>query len=469
MKKLLNKLSVLAVATIASAAFLQAEEPSKPNVIIFFTDDMGYADISPYGAKEGLTPHLAKLADEGVVLTDFYSAYASCSCSRAALLTGCYPLRVGMQKNFWPNSKTGLNPKEVTIADMLKDAGYKTAMVGKWHLGSKREFMPNAQGFDYFYGFPYSHDMWSHHPLNKKYKFGDLPLYENENVINAKVTPDEQRDLTARLSAKAINFIRENKDSPFFVYYAQPFPHVPIYASEKFEGLTGDGAYADNIAELDHGVGQVMAVLEELKLKDNTLIIFTSDNGPWLQYGDHAGSAGPFRSGKGTVFEGGYRVPGIISWPAKIGKGESDMICGTIDLLPTIAEAAGARLPVAKIDGKSLIAPLTSGEYQSPHEFLFYNTGAVRRGKWKLVLPGTESVVVNPGKGGMQGDSNKVPHGLLLFDLEADQGETTNVAEKHPEVAAKLKAVLTKHIKELERNRRSLGGVKGSKKNKKKK
>lgn len=451
--------TIFTLYQMASGDGLKSEEP--PNVIIIFVDDMGYADISPFGAKEGLTPHLDKMAEGGMKFTNFYSSFATCTRSRASLLTGTYSARLGIRGNFLPNDNEGLNPQETTIAELLKQKDYRTAAYGKWHLGDNPKFMPLNQGFDEFYGFPYSHDMWPYHPQEEKWDFPPLPLYEGTNVVNPNVQPKDIKNMTADFTGKAVDFITRNKENPFFIYLAYPLPHVPLVVSEEFEDKTGLGIYEDVIAELDWGIGQIFNSLKENGIDENTLVVFTSDNGPWTWYGEHGGSAGPLRGHKGTVFEGGYRVPSIMRWPAKIPKGTvNDEISATIDLLPTIANAAQAKLPNVKIDGKDIMGLLTGEAKSTPHEAYFYNKTAVRAGKWKLVLPHKSNIITAPGKNGHLGERKRVDIPLSLYNLKEDIGETNNLVEEYPEIVSQLKATLNEHNAELEANMRSIGKVK---------
>ena len=289
LKKLIILLGFLGALTTCKSKEQVVDSP--PNVIIIFTDDQGYEDVGRYGSPNIKTPHLDKMADEGILLTNFYAAQAVCSASRAALLTGCYPNRLGIHGAYMPNSKKGLNPSEITLAEMLKEINYSTAIYGKWHLGDHPNFMPNKQGFDDFFGIPYSNDMWPLHPQQGPiFDFGPLPLYENETVID---TLTDQTLLTTQITERSIDFIKKNKDNPFFLYIAHPQPHVPLYVSDKFKGKSERGLYGDVIMEIDWSVGQVLATLKEYSIDDNTIVIFTSDNGPWLSYGEHAGSAYP--------------------------------------------------------------------------------------------------------------------------------------------------------------------------------
>lgn len=434
-------LVALALAAVA------ADQP--PNVVILFADDLGYADIGCFGAKNWNTPNLDRIAREGVRLTDFHASQPVCSASRTSLLTGCYANRLGIHGALGPNAKHGIHADETTLAEVLKAKGYATGMVGKWHLGHRREFLPTRHGFDCWFGLPYSNDMWPHHPEAKKGTYPPLPLFDNETAIDADVSPEEQATLTRRYTDKAVEFVRANADRPFFLYFAHTFPHVPLFAGEKFRGRSKGGLYGDVIEEFDAGVGELLAELDRLKLDRNTLVLFTSDNGPWLSYGDHAGSAGPLREGKGTVFEGGVRVPFVARLPGVIPAGS---VCGepamTIDLLPTIAKLAGADLPTRPIDGKD-IGPLLTGTpgAKCPHAAYFHyfaqnELQAVRSGKWKLMLPHTARSMAGqtPGAGGVPGKYKPLKVELELYDLTADIGEMTSLAEKHPEVVKEMLA-----------------------------
>lgn len=417
-----------------------------PNVIIMFCDDMGYADIGPFGAKGYETPNLDRLAAEGMAFTDFHVGQSFCSPSRATLMTGCYPLRVGIPGNFGPSSKTGLNPDETTIAEVLKQKGYATAMYGKWHLGHLPKFLPTSQGFDEWFGIPYSNDMWPYHP-DPRYNFPDLPLMEGEQVLNPAIQPKEQVQLTTWFTERAVSFIEKNRERPFFIYLPHPMPHVPLYASSKYLGKT-DTIYGDVISEIDWSVGEILSALERVGIDDNTLFVFTSDNGPWLLYGNHGGSAGPLREGKGTRFEGGFRVPCVMRWPEKIPGGSiCSELAGSMDLMPTLAAVIGARLPEDRIiDGRD-IRPLMYGESgaRPPHEAFYYFSPdglvGVRSGKWKMLYPHTYSVPSRPGIDGMHGQYESRSIELALFDLASDVGEKNNVANQYPEVIAQLESL----------------------------
>ncbi len=419
-----------------------------PNVIIIFTDDQGYQDIGINGSPHILTPHLDQMAAEGTVLTSFYAAQAVCSASRAALLTGCYPNRIGIHQALMPNAQVGLGHQETTIAEMLKQKSYATAIYGKWHLGDHPKFNPIHHGFDHFYGIPYSNDMWPLHPQQGPiFNFGPLPLYEDDQIID---TLTDQTLLTTKITERSVAFIKENKDKPFFLYVAHPQPHVPLYVSDKFKGKSERGLYGDVIMEIDWSVGQIIKALKDENLEENTIVIFTSDNGPWLAYGDHSGSALPFREGKGTAFEGGQREPFIIKYPKEIKPG---VIINTpvmaIDLLPTIAAVTGVALPDNIIDGKNAWTLLTQKTTESPQEayFFYYKVNelhGVRYGKWKLYFPHTYRSMNGRagGKAGMPGsyDQNMLTK-IELYNLKDDISETTNIADNHPDIVMKIKAL----------------------------
>jgi arylsulfatase A len=430
-------------ALLLTCACTQAAERS-PNVIVIFCDDMGYADIGPFGAQGYATPNLDRMARQGMKFTDFHVARSVCSPSRAALMTGCYPVRVGVPGNFGPGSKTGLSPNEVTLAEIAKQKGYATAMYGKWHLGHQPKFLPTSQGFDQWFGLPYSNDMWPYHP-DPRYNFPDLPLMQGETILNPAVLPADQPNLTTWYTERTVKFIETNQDRPFLVYLPHAMPHVPLYVSDKYKDKTERGLFGDVIAEIDWCVGQILDTLERTGIDQHTLVVFTSDNGPWLLYGDHAGSAGPLREGKGTSFEGGFRVPCVMRWPGKIPAGATcTELAATIDLLPTVAAIIDAKPPADRIiDGRD-IRPLMFGEAEakSPHDVFYYYAGrnlqAVRSGKWKLVLPHTYSTPDPPGVDGKHGRRGSRSIKLSLFDLDTDVGEQTNVAQQHPDVVERL-------------------------------
>ena len=426
-----------------------ADAAAPPNIVVVFTDDQGYGDLGCYGAKGFETPNIDRLAREGVRFTDFYVAQAVCSASRTALLTGCYPNRVGILGALVPTSKNGIHDNETTIAEVLKQRNYATAIYGKWHLGHHPQFLPTRHGFDDYFGLPYSNDM---RPTPANPKYADLPLIAGEKTV---ATNPDQTKLTTQYTEHAVKFIEKNKDRPFFLYVPHSMPHIPLHVSEKFAGKSKQGAYGDVIMEIDWSVGQIMAALKQHNLDERTLVLFTCDNGPWLPFGNHAGTAGPLREGKGSTWEGGVRVPCVARWPGRIPAGT---VCKepamTIDLLPTFAKLAGADLPKLPIDGKD-VGPLLRGEAnaKSPHEALYFYWGrelqAVRSGQWKLHFPHVYRTVKEPGKDGKSGPGAEAKTPLALYDLEKDVGETTNVADQHPEVVKRLQALADKMRTEL--------------------
>ncbi|MFC4095226.1 sulfatase family protein [Euzebyella saccharophila] len=432
----------------ASKQEAKAQKSNQPNVVLIFTDDQGYQDVGIFGADDIATPNLDQMAKDGVKLTSFYSAQAVCSASRAGILTGCYPNRIGIHNAMMPNSNVGLHPSETTIAEMLKDKGYTTAIYGKWHLGDHPDFLPTKNGFDEWFGIPYSNDMWPLHPQQGPiFDFGPLPPYQNETVID---TLTDQSQLTTQITEHSVDFINRNKEKPFFLYVPHPQPHVPLYVSDKFKGKSNRGLYGDVIMEIDWSVGQIMQALEKNDLTNNTIVIFTSDNGPWLAYGNHAGSAKPYREGKGTAWEGGQREPFLIKYPKQLEGGQTvDVPVMAIDILPTIAELTDSKLPEKTIDGKN-VWPIFSGvSTKSPHEayFFYYRVNelfGVRYGKWKLYFPHRYRTMIGgtPGGDGLPGNYTMVDlKEIELYDLEADESETMNVANEHPEIVEKIKTL----------------------------
>ncbi len=421
------------------------KQETPPNIVLIFTDDQGYQDVGVFGSPNIKTPNLDQMAAEGLQLTSYYAAQAVCSASRAGILTGCYPNRIGIHNALGPNNTHGINASETTIAEMLKEKGYATAIYGKWHLGHHEQFLPTRHGFDEWFGIPYSNDMWPKHPQQGTiFNFPDLPLYENEKVIGIL---EDQSQLTTQITERSVDFIKRNKDKPFFLYVPHPQPHVPLFVSEKFKGKSERGLYGDVIMEIDWSVGQIMKALKDNGLEENTLVIFTSDNGPWLSYGNHAGSALPLREGKGTAWEGGQREPCIIKYPKKLKGGKIiDVPMMAIDLLPTLAELTQAPLPEQVIDGKSVWKILT-GEREEPVQeayFFYYRVNemfGVRYGKWKLYFPHRYRTMdgQEPGKDGQPGVYRMVDlKEIEMYDLESDISEATNVAAQHPEVVAEI-------------------------------
>jgi arylsulfatase A-like enzyme len=417
---------------------------SPPNFIVIFCDDLGYGDIGCFGSQKNRTPNLDSMAEQGTRFTSFYVTSGVCTPSRSSLMTACYPRRVNMHQNdkglcvLFPVNKKGLNPEEITIAEVLKTQGYATACIGKWHLGDQPEFLPTRQGFDYYYGIPYSNDMGGRPNTNRP----PLPLLRNEEVIEA---PVEQDTITKRYTEETIKFIKANKDRPFLVYLPHTMPHLPLHPGKAFRGRSTNGTYGDVIEELDWSVGQILDTLRELKLDSRTLVVFTSDNGAT---GGKGRSNGPLRGHKGTTWEGGQREPCIVRRPGHVPAGEvCDELATTMDLLPTFARLAGTQPPGDRIiDGKD-IWPLMAGKEgaNSPHGAFYYyqvdQLQAVRSGKWKLHLP-LKQKRKNWGK-----PTPDVP--LQLYDLQADIGEKNNVADQHPDVVKRLLALAEKARQDL--------------------
>jgi arylsulfatase len=432
------------------------KDDTLPNIVIIFTDDQGYGDVGVYGARGYTTPNLDEMASEGMRFTDFYSAQAVCSASRAALLTGCYPNRIGVSGAFMPWAKVGINEDEVTIAELLKQKDYATGIFGKWHLGHHKEFLPLQHGFDEYFGIPYSNDMW---PVNydgkpvtdsaavpHKFRHPPLPLIEGNEKIEEIHDLDGQDQLTTRYTERAVEFIENHKDQPFFLYVPHSMPHVPLGVSGKFAGKSEQGMYGDVMMEIDWSVGEILKALETNGLEENTIVIFTTDNGPWLNFGNHAGSTGGLREGKGTSFEGGQKVPCIIKWPGIVPEG---IICNnmasTIDILPTLAEITSTDLPGHKIDGVSILSLLKGDPHANPRDNLLYyyrknSLEAVRIGDWKLVFPHEHRSYedVLPGNDGWPGPYKQGQAELGLYDLRRDPGERYNVIDQYPEIVRKL-------------------------------
>ncbi|MEI6679240.1 MAG: sulfatase [Mariniphaga sp.] len=422
-----------------------------PNVVLILADDMGYGDLNCYGATRYTTPNLDKLAAGGIRFTNFYVSQAVCSASRAALLTGCYSNRVGIAGALNPGSLVGLNSQEETIAEVLKKRGYKSAIFGKWHLGFQPQFLPLQQGFDEYFGLPYSNDMWGYN-INGEHKnpnYRPLKLIDGNKEVKEITSMDDQAQLTTIYTEHAVSFIDRHKKEPFFLYMPYAMPHVPIAASNKFKGKSEQGVYGDVLMEIDWSVGQIMETLTKNGLTENTLVIFTSDNGPWLNFGNHAGSAGGLREGKGTSWEGGQRVPCIMKWPGHIPEGlVCNKIASTIDVLPTLAHITQSPLPAHKIDGVNILPLMTGDQNANPREvFLYYYNAncleAVQKNQWKLVFPHPSRTYEGfaPGKDGVGGKTASVQVGSALYDLRRDPGERYDVKEYNPEVVAELSKI----------------------------
>lgn len=422
-------LLAVCAAAVPAAARTPESADRPPNIVLFFVDDMGYGDIGAYGNARAKTPHLDRLAQDGIRFTEFYAAASICTPSRAALLTGRYPIRTGMTAVTFPDTRTGLPADEITIPEILEQRGYRSGLFGKWHLGHLDAFLPTAQGFDVFNGSPFSNDM------------SVYPRYQQTRIVE----PDpDQRYLTRTYTDAAINFIRGSGDWPFFAMIAYPMPHIPLFASPEFLGKSGAGLYGDVIMELDDGVGRVRTALDRLGIADDTIVLFLSDNGPWLEFAAHSGSAGPLRQGKFSAFEGGFRVPALVAWPGRIAPGQTrDGIFSTLDLLPTFAALTGAALPADRaIDGQDIGIVLAGSPMPGERSFAYFKGRRIagfRRGDWKLLLPDSGSnekwLAI-----GWPGSYPAQP--LQLFNLREDPGETRNLADANPGMVARLRAAI---------------------------
>ncbi|MAE53709.1 MAG: arylsulfatase [Opitutae bacterium] len=448
---------ILPLLCLVLPSFLTAQENTNLNVIVIFTDDQGYQDLGCFGSPDIRTPRIDQMAKEGMRLTSFYSANPVCSASRAALLTGCYPKRVLAEKTvLFPRDREGLNPAETTIADMFKEAGYATACVGKWHLGHHPEFLPTRQGFDSYFGIPYSNDM-SHPEGTKRPKYGQwdtywkdrqssalwkTPLLRDEEIIEH---PVDQRMITRRYTDEALSFIRKSNEQskPFFLYLAHSMPHVPLYLPDTLHDPKSPYPYRDVIEHIDEQVGRIIDLLGQLRLTQNTLVVYTSDNGPWLRFKHHGGQALPLREGKGTTFEGGMRVPCVVWGPGRIQAGsKSDEMMSTIDLLPTFSSLAGVKLKTnGPIDGLDQSAMILGNGPTVRNEFLYYarNLQAFRQGNYKL---------------------RKMGKSVQLYDLSKDIGEKENLAGQKPELAQKLIARMSQLDEEVTSGMRPIGSLK---------
>ncbi len=444
----------LSILTLISA-FSFKNKDKTPNIVLIFMDDLGYGDLSVYGATGYRTPNLDRMATEGIRFTHFLSAQAVCSASRSALLTGCYPNRIGFSGALFPGSKVGISSDEMTLAELLKQKNYSTAVFGKWHLGDNKQFLPLQHGFDEYFGIPYSNDMWpvwfdgkpATPEQKNKYQFPPLPLIDGNEKVEEVKTLDDQGLLTKRYTERAVNFIKKNKNKPFFLYVPHSMPHVPINASPSFKGKSKQGLYGDVMMEMDWSVGEILKTLKESGLDKNTLVIFTSDNGPWLNFGNHAGSSGGLREGKGVSFEGGLRVPCIMRWKGTVPEGlVCNQLASTIDILPTIAALCDVKLPKNPIDGFNL-QPILRGDMESqPRKYFYYyyrknDLQAVRRDQWKLILPhkGRSYVGQLPGNDGFPGPSPEdFPYPQGLYDLRRDPAEAYDVQKLYPEILEEL-------------------------------
>jgi arylsulfatase len=470
----------LIVAAVLAVFFVVAAKPTTataapPNIVLIFTDDMGWGDLPGFTPDSPIkTPNIDRLIKEGTRFTDFYVVQAVCTASRAALMTGCYANRVGLEGALNHTSPTGISPDEELLPELLSQQGYATAMFGKWHLGLPPFFAPSKNGFDEWLGIPYSNDNTKYHPVLSD-SMPPLPLFDGDEVVE---TDPDQKLFTRRFTERAVQFIEKNQKRPFFLYVPHVMPHVPIFASDRFQGRSAKGLYGDVIEEIDWSVGEIVKTVDRLGLAENTLVIFTNDNGPFLSYGSHAGSSGELRGGKLTTFEGGVRVPMVARWPGKVPAGrDCDTPLMSIDLLPTFCNLADAKLPAKKIDGLD-VGPVLLGEADAKanRDGLVFYAGselqAVRSGRWKLHFP-HRYLVVNgetrtDGKpagygrlapqsitnSGISGIASR--HGyvvrelpLSLFDLETDRSETTDVAAEHPDVVERLTAIADRYRKAL--------------------
>jgi len=441
------------------------KKPSSPNVILILMDDMGYGDLECYGGYPYHTPNIDKLAAEGMRFTNFYAAQATCSASRSAFLTGCYPNRIGIDGALSPSSQIALNPAEETIASLLKTKEYHTAMFGKWHLGQKAPFLPLSYGFDEFVGLPYSHDYWPVNydgsPLDTTTQRGKWPvlrLIEGNTPGKAIASLDDAATLTTLYTEKATSFIRKNKNHPFFLYLAHPMPHVPLAVSSKYKGKSNAGLFGDVMEEIDWSVGEIMKTLEVNGLAKNTIVIFTSDNGPWLTYGNHAGNTGGFREGKGTAWEGGVRVPFIVRWPSQVAPGSiCNNIVASMDVLPTLMTICKAKQPQKKIDGVDILPLLQQVPGVNPRdEFAYYydhrSLKGIRKGQWVLTFPcisQTYKRTTAIGNDGWPGKYASDSVKLALYDLRTDPGETLDIKDQHPEIVKQLTGIAEKYRKEI--------------------
>lgn len=466
----------LLIATVVFFAFQpHPQKVANPNIVLILMDDMGYGDPVFNAGIGYLTPNMDKLAADGMRFTNFYAAQPVCTASRAGILTGCYPNRIGMYGAFSPWTKDALNPKEETIASLLKKEGYRTCMVGKWGLGGLPPFTPIHYGFDKYLGLLYSNDMWPYtsegipvtDTSSKLYKEPKLALYNGDNVAKYIETMEDQGQLTQDYTKFACNFIRENKSNPFFLYVAHSMVHIPIACSPAFRGKSKAGLFGDVMEEIDWSIGQIVKALKETGADKNTLIVFTSDNGPWLNYGNYAGNTAGFREGKGTSFEGGIREPAVISWPGHIPKGTvCNKIVSAIDLLPTFAKICRAPLPEEKIDGVNILPLLLNDPNAEPRtEFVYYyhqnSLEAIRKGQWKLVFPHKSKSykVYPPGNDGKSGRIAEVKVPMALYDLSVDPGETVDVHEQHPDIVKRLETLADEYRKDIGDNLKGIVGT----------
>ena len=440
-----NKKYIVSMAMAAWAGISSAADYT--NIILVNLDDVGYGDFSCNGAYGYTTPHIDQLASQGVRFTHFLAGQPISGASRAGLLTGCYPNRIGFSGAPGPDSNYGVHQDEMTMGELLKQKGYATAIFGKWHLGSQYQFLPLQNGFDEYYGLPYSNDMWPFHPQQGEvFNFPDLPTYDGNEVVGYNT---DQTRFTTDYTMRSIDFIKKNVQAgkPFFLYLAHNMPHVPLAVSDKFKGKSEQGLFGDVMMEIDWSIGEVWKTVQELGIEENTLIVITSDNGPWTNYGNHAGSAAGLREAKATTFDGGNRVPCIVYWKGHTQAGTiCNKLASNIDLFPTFAEISGAPLPQRKIDGVSILSLIEGKTDANPRtSFVYYynknDLEAVTDGEFKLVFPHKYVTygAYAPGNDGKPGKLATVElRASELYDLRRDPGERYNVLHQYPERAAKL-------------------------------
>lgn len=452
MKNLLTFLLLVCYASLQSQ-----EKQNLPNFVIIFADDLGYGDLGTYGHPTIKTPHLDRMAEEGQKWTNFYVGASVCTPSRAALLTGRLPIRSGMcsskSRVLFPNSKNGLPASEITLAEQLKKVGYATAAIGKWHLGHKEQYLPTNHGFDYYFGIPYSNDMdrlqgdeykayWKRPDDSIKTEHFNVPLLRNTEIIER---PANQNTITTRYSDEAVSYIKENKDKPFFVYLAHNLPHIPLFASDKFKGKSERGLYGDVLEEIDNGVGKILSALKEEGLAENTIVVFTSDNGPWLPFKLNGGSAGLLRAGKGSTWEGGMREPGIFWAPGRIKPGVISDLGSTMDLFTTFSKLAGAELPNDRVLDSHDLGPVLFEQNESPRKSIIYYRGteiyAVRLGDFKAHF-------ITQGVYGQFGEREE--HSTpILYNLSYDPSEQFDIAADHPEIIDQINSMVIEHRSKL--------------------
>ena len=452
---------LILLSTLSCESTSEKSSDSKTNFIIIFADDLGYGDLSSFGHPTIKTPNLDRMVAEGQKWTNFYAGASVCTPSRAALLTGRLPVRSGMSSNkqrvLFPDSHHGLPSQEITLAEQLKIANYTTACIGKWHLGHKEAYLPLQHGFDYYFGIPYSNDMdipdailkekggyWEvvSDPKNNLIENFQVPLIQNNTEIER---PANQNNITQRYSDETVKFIKSNKDKPFFIYLAHNLPHIPLFASEEALGKSSRGIYGDVVEEIDHGIGKIIQALKEEGLDKNTLVVFTSDNGPWTAFNDQGGSAGLLRAGKGTTWEGGMREPTVFWAPGKIAPGIVDQLGSTLDLFHTFSTLAGVPLPDDRILDSYDLSPLLFENQNAKRNQFFYYRGtdlyAVRLGDFKAHY-------ITQGEYGLYG-GKEIHNPPLLYNLNHDPSEEYNIADQHPEVLEAMNELVAAHQEKM--------------------